>query len=374
MTLFLLLLVPVLIGLGGLLLGRGRITIKEFAVQEAVIAVVIVTGYLIALSGRSSDVEHWNGRIAKKWTASGSCCHSYSCNCTTTCSGSGKDRSCSTHCQTCYEHWHDQEFYATTTNQETVFSETCVRPHRAPPERWQSIVEGEPTTVDHPFTNYVQANPDTIMRRTGAADRWKGHLPAYPAVYDYYRSDQAIAVGIAVPRLARLNESLATLNADLGRKKQVNVILVVAAAGDPSYAEAIREAWLGGKKNDLIVVIGTSSFPAITWVSVVSWSEQEEMKLAIRDRIVGLGSFDGDSVVSIVRDEAAAKFKRKRWADFDYLKATVEPTPGVQRALFIVGLLLSLGLAILFYRVDVFDEEPTTTRRTGPWANRNSLR
>ena len=56
MVLLFLLLVPVLIGLAGLLIGKGtKITVKEFAVLEGVVIVVVVSGYLLALSSRSSS-------------------------------------------------------------------------------------------------------------------------------------------------------------------------------------------------------------------------------------------------------------------------------------------------------------------------------
>lgn len=357
MILFLLLLLPLLIGLGGHLLFRARVTAKELLVQEGALLLVICIGYGIALSDRASDVEHWNGRIANKWRATTGCCHSYPCRCVTTCTG-GKNSTCSTHCQTCYLHSWDQAFYARTTNDETVFSDTCNSPGSAPPARWVEIVPGEPTSVEHSFTNYVKANAETIMRRTGALERWAGTIPEYPKVYDYYRADHFIVVGLPdLPRRAALNEQLAQVNAEQGRRREVNAIVIVAKAGDPSYAEAIREAWLGGKKNDLIVVVGAASFPQLDWVSVVSWSEREDMKLAIRDRIMGYGTFNGSAIVEVVRQEIAKGFVRKRWEDFDYLKATVEPSNAAKWVLGIIGVLLSIGMTVLFHQVDAFGEE-----------------
>lgn len=356
MTLLLLLLVPLLIGVTGILIGRGKITVKEFAIQEAAILLVIGIGYAIALSSRSSDTEHWNGQIAAKIQKNTGCCHPYCCAYTTVCTSSGKTTSCHQVCTAwCHYHPYDVFWGATTTNGEEAYSNSCNSPSTRIPDRWAAIKLGEPTSMEHSFTNYIKGNPDSILRRTGAVARWPGNIPAYPVTYDLYRANKVIPVGLKIPGLAEMNEAIAILNGEIGAKKQVNVILVVVASADASYAEALREAWLGGKKNDVTVVIGTPAFPQIAWASVMSWSEREDMKVTIRDRIVELGTF-GPAVVDVLRDEVNKKYVRKRWEDFNYLKSTIEPSSGVQWFLWIFGVSLSIGLAILFYRIEFENE------------------
>ncbi|MBI4142995.1 hypothetical protein HY480_03920, partial [Candidatus Uhrbacteria bacterium] len=102
MVIFWLLLVPVLIGLGGLAFGKGRITWKEFLVHEGVVILVIGIGYAIAYWSQTTDTEIWNGTITSKTTDRMQCCHSYSCDCRQVCHGSGNERSCHTECDTCY--------------------------------------------------------------------------------------------------------------------------------------------------------------------------------------------------------------------------------------------------------------------------------
>jgi hypothetical protein len=173
MTLLFLLFLPMVLALVAFYTGRGKITWKELLVHEGVLLLIIGVGYAIGLSNRSSDVEHWNGRIAKKWQDTGSCCHSYQCNCYQSCSGSGTGRSCSTVCSTCYEHARDQEWHAITTNNETAYSQNCGRPGTSAPDRWQAIVVGEPTSMEHDFTNYIKGNPDSILRRQGRSEPLK---------------------------------------------------------------------------------------------------------------------------------------------------------------------------------------------------------
>jgi hypothetical protein len=357
MVLLFLLLVPVLIGLAGLIVGKGsKITAREFAIMEGVVIVVVVCGYLLALSSRSSDTEIWNGTIARKWQGTESCCHSYSCNCVTTYDSKGNS---STVCQTCYEHSHDLDWNAISTNNETVYHDGCNRPGSSAPGRWNQIVVGEPTAFEHSYTNYIKGNPDSIFRRQGYAAKFQGKIPAYPRVYDYYRDDTFLSIGVAVPNRKGVSDALSALNGIFGAAKQVNIILVAVNVDDPFYAEALRESWLGGKKNDVVVVVGMPHFPEIGWASVVSWSKSEDMKIAIRDKLLALKNWDSNAVVDILRQEVGNRFVRRRWKDFDYLKSTIEPTESMQWTLGLLGLLLSLGLAVYFWIYDPFDSSPS---------------
>lgn len=359
MVLLFLLLVPVLIGLAGLLIGKGtKITVKEFAVLEGVVIVVVVSGYLLALSSRSSDTEIWNGTIARKWQGTESCCHSYPCNCHEVCTGSGNSESCSEHCDTCYEHSHDIDWNAISTNGEAVYGNGCNPPGSSAPVRWNQIVVGEPTAVEHSYTNYIKGNPDSILRRQGYAEKYRGKIPGYPRVYDYYRDDTFLPLGVSVPDRKGVSDALSTLNGAFGAAKQVNIILVAVNIDDPFYAEALRESWLGGKKNDVVVIVGMPHFPEIGWASVISWSKSEDMKINIRDKLLALKNWDGKAVVGIIRQEVGNRFVRRRWKDFDYLKSTIEPTASMQWTLGILGLLLSLGLSVYFWIYDPFDTVP----------------
>jgi hypothetical protein len=350
-----LLVVPILIGLGGLILGKGKVTWKELLVHEAVVIVIIGAGYAIGIWGSTSDTEIWNGVIAKKWKGSGSCCHSYPCN-PHPCNCDSKGN-CSTCWDTCYEHISDVTWNAITSNDETAYYDGCNRPGSSPPARWNSIVIGEPTAVEHSFTNYIKANPDTVLKRQGAKERFAAKIPAYPRVYDHYRADRFLAIGVQVPDRQRLSARLSEINGRLGAPKQVNVTVIVVGEADQMYLEGLRESWLGGKKNDLVVVVGAPNYPEIAWAGVMSWTKNEEVKIVIRDRLLALGTFDGDKALDIIAEEVKERFVRRPWADFEYLKATLEPPAWAQWLLFFLGLALAVGLQVYFWRNDPFGDE-----------------
>jgi hypothetical protein len=349
-----LLAVPILLGLAGYFLGKGRVTLKEFLVHEAVVVVLISVSYYVAYQGRMADTENWGGTIARKWQGTGSCCHSYPCN-PHPCSCDEKGN-CSTCWDTCYEHGSDRTWEAVTSNNERVYHEGCGRPGASDPPRWTAIVVGEPTTVAHSYDNYIKGNPDSILRRQGIAAKYGKSLPTYPEVYDHYRANQFLA-DAGIPDIAALNKKLAEVNGYLGAAKEVNIIVVATKQDDPMYLEALREHWLGGKKNDIVVVIGTPRFPEIAWAGVISWTKSEEVKIALRNRLLDLKAWNGDEVIKIVREEVGGKFVHRPITDFEYLKSTIEPTSSACWTIFIIGLILAVGLQIYFWKHDPFHEE-----------------
>lgn len=353
--LYLLLAIPVTIGIVGWLVSRyyfnGAFHWKEMFVQIGIGAILASTVFFAARCSRMSDTEIWNGTVTDKWHAKTGCCHSYKCNCV--------DVDDVEVCSTCYRHNHDLAWYARSSNGEMVYSNTCNRPGTSTPRRWKQVRIGEPTAVEHEYTNYIKGNPDAVMKRAGLAKKFGGLLPDYPRVYDLYRVRRFLVMGVPIPRgeAARLNRKLSEINARLGAAKQVNLIVVVAKTADKGYLDALEEYWLGGKKNDAVLVIGAPNYPKIEWAGVVTWSTANNYQENLSGKVMGLGTFDGDKVLAILSDVTRKSFVRKEMADFAYLKATIRPTKGWLWFLYIFGTLLALALQTYFCLADPFGEE-----------------
>jgi hypothetical protein len=101
---------------------------KEFALIVTAELVIAGSSAGIVSCEKTADTEVWDGRVASKKEVPVPCEHSYNCNCHEVCSGSGKNRSCSEECDTCYEHHgfmrtiqgNDYDWDVYTTNGETV--------------------------------------------------------------------------------------------------------------------------------------------------------------------------------------------------------------------------------------------------------------
>jgi hypothetical protein len=351
--LLLLIAAPVLVGVGAFFLGKRRITPLEVLIQVGVVGGLIVGGYYWTRWAGVQDREIWNGRIARKETGWHGCCHSYPCNCREECSGTGDEETCHTVCDTCYEHSQDGYWSATSSNGERVFYDGCNPPDQPVPSIWAAIRIGEPTAWEHRFTNYVRADPDALIRRDPSLRRFAPRLPPYPRVRGW-KARRFLFEGIVSAEAGRLDEALAELNADLGPAQQVNVIVVVAREAEPAYFEALRAAWLGGKKNDLVLVIGAPDFPAIAWARVMAWNRasgaEDELKGALARRVEMLETFDGDAVLAALRAEITRGYQRRPFSELSYLMARARPSGRALAILFGVGLGLSALLQWRFWR------------------------
>lgn len=369
MSVFLVLLIPPLVALLALAIGKGAISLKELLVQETIVFLLVGISYAIALHCRTSDVETWNGVVAGKQKSSEHCCHPYCCQTCQSCSTDSKgNTTCHSYCcQTCYWHSYDVRWDAWSSNSENIYANGCNSPSTGEPERYTAIRIGEPTAVEHEFTNYIKGNPDSLLRREGAMNNFGLKIPPYPQVYDLYRSQRFLTVGVKVPDPVGLNERLSEINAKWGAPKKVNIITVVVREADEKYLEALREAWLGGKINDIVVVVGLyDDSSTIAWAGVISWTKSEQVKVDLRNAIMALGQFDPQKFLQVVEQEVSSKYEHRRISDFEYLKASIEPSSTAKTVIWVLSLVLTIFLSAYFWINDPFEDgfrNPYETRR-----------
>ena len=160
-----------------------------------------------------------------------------------------------------------------------------------------------------------------------------------------------------MPDIVEWNRGLTELNADLGKKKEVNIIVAVVANADKKVLYGFEEAWVGGKKNDFVVIICVSSYPAIDWVQVMSWTRAEELKVNIRDRIQDIGCLcRRDEILATIGSLVDEKFVRRPWEDFKYLVAGAKPPTWALVLIWILGVGVSTWQTIYFYKEDPFGD------------------
>ena len=123
---------------------------------------------------------------------------------------------------------------------------------------------------------------------------------------------------------------------------------------DRNYINALESAWLGGKKNDIIIAVGVTQWPHIDWVEVSSWTKQELFKVQLRDDLQALGDVDRAQFMALINKHTTETFVRRSMKDFEYLSDEIEPALWVIILATVLGVLASLGLSYWFYREDPF--------------------
>lgn len=315
---------------------------KELNIREYLIllfASITITGFLIGVGSyrNDSDVQIINGQVVSKQMQRVSCSHSYSCNCHTSCSGSGKHRHCSTHCSTCYEHSFDQDWNVYTTVGPVRINRLDRRGMQEPP-RWTAVLIGEPAAATVSYTNYIKAAPESLFHKV-ASHRYR--VPEYPTnIQDYYRYNRVVSVNTSLPFAKDLNDTLNYELRKLGPYKQVNIVSVFTTY-DQNFGSVLEQEWLGGKKNDVVVVVGLySDLKTIRWVKVFSWSKSSLVNYQIEDGLRTMKTFEISNYLAVVTASIKDSFIRRPMSDFQYLEDAVEPPDWAIFTSIIIALLI----------------------------------
>lgn len=329
------------------LTGKTRDSIIAAGIFAFVSILAIVIAFAASHGVKTADTEIWNGMVTSKARDHGTYEKPYDCMCRseTTCSGTGAQRSCSTRqvCQTCYEtrytvNWNCQTTVGRFTIDSRDSSSRSVY-NEGNPQRWSIINAGDPVSKTNTYTNYVQAVPESLFRPSNSElkKKFAPLIPAYPSnVYDFYRVNRFLTPGYNSPDAPAWNESIGQLLKERGPRKQVNVVVVVAKTDDPNYAYALQDAWVGAKKNDVVLVVGSANWPKIDFVEVISWTKNELFKVQTRDEVLALGTVQRQPVMDILAKQIDTNFERRRMREFKYLEAEIDP-PG-----WLLGILAAL--------------------------------
>jgi hypothetical protein len=358
----LLMLVPIGIAIFSILYFKGKVTLAEFGAQLAVPAVCMLAGLGIAYCQSTTDTEIWNGRITAKKMERVHCRHSYRCNCYTSCSGTGHSRSCHQVCQTCYEHSFDQDWNVYASTNESLSINTIDRQGLKMPPRWGAAYIGEPFSSSHWYTNYILANPESVLLGgKGDREKFKAFLPAYPGIYDYYKTPHFLNLGVrSIDQGASASWEwlLDEMNGTLGVQKQVQILLILVPVADPAYMLALKDHWIGGKKNDAVVVIGTSNGHKIDFADVLTWSPSAKYRILLRDELQKIGNIDKrDDIAAAISRITKDNFVRMEMKQYEYLVRSFQPSPSAMLFLFLFGTFGSIALAWFTVNNEVVDSD-----------------
>lgn len=317
---------------------------KEFLLQLGLGVVFCLIGWQVAKWGALQDTEHLNGRITGKEDGTQKCCH-----CHTVCDSRDKKGNCTSSHESCS---HTRDYYwSLNTSVGSIPVENCSGWDN-PPDVWVNAQIGEPASVAHMYTNYLLADPDSLMVHSEIG-HYADRVPDYPGIFSLYRVNHII--GDQAAALAALQPAMREINADLGASNQVDVTLLVTGIQDAGYAQAVEAKWLYGPKNSITVVVGLNG-RTVSWARVVTFSKVEMLKVRMRDQLQGL-SVDDPRFISTIRREVAHGFKRTAMADFQYLASTASPRGWYLAVLIFLEILVSVGLAYWAHVKDIFGDE-----------------
>jgi len=385
---------PILVALVSVFVFHAKITWFEGLIQAVAVLLVVLGLWHAFRFSDTWDTEIWNGEVTGKSMAEQSCpmywrdysdsfCTEYDTRrvadgpprnvCSTT--GSGKNKRTSCHkvqdykTQYKYRYPYERKWFVATNLDVTYMISRVDPPGWQMPPFYRATQKGDPASKRNGYTNWIQgASASLFHDDREVEEKYKAIIPEYPiAVHDYFKVDRVVPVGnIGNVNLTQLNDTLGRALRDLGPKKQMNAVLVVADASkvQSDFPLALRLAWRGFKKNDAVVVVGVDG-GNLKWVDVRSWSKENLFNVNLREEIAkGIDKpVNFDNIISTLHSVGMKDFQRRSMKEFEYLKREI-PAP---TWLTIMALVLSfggsIGLAILFHAVEIPTPFANKTRR-----------
>jgi hypothetical protein len=239
------------------------------------------------------------------------------------------------------------------------------------PKRWDDAYIGEPWASRHSYTNYIKANPDSVLLGTkGDMKRWGKLVPKYPdGIRNIYYNDPVINMGVPGVDVNTWNWLVREINKTLGPKKQVHIIVILVPTNDRNYLYALKDAWIGGKKNDVDVVIGSQDGKTIDFADVMSWSTNHALQVELRDDIEGIKDLgQRDAIITAISQRVDADFVRLHMKSMQWIMRSYQPSSTCIFWLFIVGVVLSLGISITEVYMDLGEDDQYDTSAHRRWA------
>lgn len=295
-------------------------------------SLVFCTVFVFYGMSQTSDYYLVTGNVQSKQQQRVSCSHSYQCNCRDVCSGSGDSRTCTRVCDTCYEHSHDYDWVVRTSVGNLTIDRVNRRGDRMPP-RFREVKIGEPATLQRSFRNYLLADSDSLFVYNV---EHRHSVANYPRVYDYYRINRVIGTPPNTSR-EKLNNHL---NEYLVNKRY-NVI-VVFTREDENYFYSVAANWVGGKKNDIIMVYGIDG-DEVKWFRSTSYGMGIDNRL-LHDKLLIMSrgkTFD----LSLVDEQLQlinGEFRQTSTEQFEHLKYAIE----IPWFVYLIVLLLNVGTSV----------------------------
>lgn len=336
-----------------------EVTMKEYLLVSFVNVICVTVFYAFINLHATWDTEIWSGQVVSKQSARVSCEHSYSCNCRQQRSGTDSkgNATYTTVCDTCYEHSYDVDWQVDSNIGRELINRVDRRGLKEPP-RFSKVEIGEPFATTRSFTNYIKAAPDTLfVEAASMKDKYVGKLPDYPDIYDYYRINRVITLGNTAVKPTFLNSMLNEQMRNWGPKKQGNVIAVfVDETYDEDFYHALQSHWLGGKKNDIVVIVQVDNTGKIGWTRVFSRADTATFDKSVEFDIMAMKQFDNAKYVNILDENIGQRFHRLDFEQFKYLVEDLKPSTTALIVGIVFALIINLGLNFFIVREDVFGE------------------
>lgn len=359
--------IPILAVAIGAIFFTKKFAIPEYLILFGVSSLLIVAAYYITVNSMTDATEYWSTYGVKvehseRWNE-----YIHKTCSRENCSGTGKNRSCTTSYYDCSyvdnhpEYWnmddntnHDyslssskyheivskwktESFTRTHSGCYTICGNVYNASYPADPTMENMI----PITHEHTYENRVKASTSVFsFKKVDSLERANYGLYNHPRVGDKFTYTPILGDNDVWAQ-----HKLRSLNALYGSQNQVHMMVLVFE-DKPYEAGLYQEAlWTGGNKNEFILCVGKSG-DQIKWTKVISWTEEVGLKLRVEREVKAMDKFNIVGIVDYLGNNVPREWKRKHFKDFNYLHVDVPMSATIWT--FVIDLLVTAGLLVFF--------------------------
>lgn len=381
------LIVPVIAIIAMLVFFRKKMAVWEYALIFAIPVIAIAIGKYTSVHSQTVDTEYWNFHLVKAvYTEPWSTWVEQTCTRSVPCGtdSKGNTQYCTEtyDCSYCDENGPSWIAYDNGGNSHVIsqshFEQLCKiwgnrnyrELNRRIEKHWGCGVDGDEynTVWDR---NFETSQPVCLLKK------YENKTQCSKTIFNFMEVDSSDSVFYGLhrypyyERMGKFNynpivgwndpkasKRLSRWNGQLGAFKKVHMMIAVYK-DKPQKSALLQEAlWKRGNKNEFILCIGLNDSNKIDWTYVMSWSDEEKLKIDVRDSVANM-EFNLTEIVDYMAGEVRSRFKKKSFDDFSYIK--VEPTPTAVFVTFVIVVVLTIGLCV-FSVLNPFDIGSTFNR------------
>jgi len=176
----------------------------------------------------------------------------------------------------------------------------------------------EPITKNVHFANRMKATPSVFSFPSVPE---KMAVFPYPYCPDEFSSNRLL--GNANTFISAL--AFDQFNAVVGPQKKVNVIMVgMSASTASSFGKWQEAAWIGGKKNDIVIVYASDNGKNIEWVTTFGWTNSKTVLRMIESSVMENGI--NNKLLPIIQQDIIKYYQLKDFTkEFAHLAISARP-------------------------------------------------
>lgn len=192
----------------------------------------------------------------------------------------------------------------------------------------------EPVHTSYSVVNRLKA-AQSVFNFVKVPPEIEKQLFKYPETQDPFQSGRLLGTSIGKINIKEWDK----LNAKLGPLKKVNLIMIGFDSADHMLAEYQKSFWLGGKKNDLILIYGQN------WARVYGWSDSDILKKELEKLL--LENPINEEILPEIKELVINGYEKTNWHKFEHL--AVEPNGSAWFWFFLIMALTQAGLWFMFH-------------------------